>query len=156
MVPPVERTGSNLLRARLAELVAIEQLIANSLDGWADRVGEHPEATAIVDRLRTISRSWQPLEPAFDATAGPLGRAGSPVPGVAGVSPAASDVVRQIGQVALAATFACEAAHQTARLSADGDMCDLVEARLGEYAATLLDHAARCPTSWRGNSVELA
>jgi hypothetical protein len=139
MVPPIERTGSNPVRARLAELVAIERVIADSLDGWADRVHEHPEATALVDRLRAISRSQQPLEPALDATAGPPARAGSPVPGVAGVSPAASDVVRQIGQVALAATFACEAAHQTARLSADGDMCDLVEARLAEYAATLFD-----------------
>jgi hypothetical protein len=139
MVPPIGRTGSNPVRARLAELVAIERLIADSLDGWADRVREHPEATALVDRLRTISRSERPLEPALDATAGPPVRAASPVPGVAGVPPAASDVVRQIGQVALAATFACEAAHQTARLSADADTCDLVEARLGEYAATLFD-----------------
>ena len=139
MVPPLERTGSNPVRARLAELVAIEWLIADSLDGWADRVREHPEATALVDRLRTISRSQPPLEPTLDATAERPARADSPVPGVVGVSPAASDVVRQIGQVALAASFACEAAHQTARLSADGDTCDLVDARLGEYAATVFD-----------------
>ena len=145
MVPPIDRTSSNPLRARLAELVAIEQVIADSLDRWADRVRGHPEATALVDRLRTIAGSQQPLEPAPDATAGPPGRAGSPVPGVAGMSPAASDVVRQIGQVALDATFACEAAHQTARLSADGDTCDLVEARLGAYAATLFDTRRALP-----------
>lgn len=139
MVPPIEETGSNPVRARLAELVAIERLIADSLDGWADRLREHPEATALVDRLRTISKAQQPLELALDGPAGPPMRAGSPVPGVIGVSLAASDVVRQIGQIALAATFACEAAHQTARLSADGDTCDLAEARLGEYAATLFD-----------------
>jgi membrane-associated protease RseP (regulator of RpoE activity) len=141
MVPPNEETGPDPVRTRLAELAAIERLIAESLDGWADRLREHPEATAVVDRLRTISESRQPLEPALDAVAGvgPAVRAGSPVPGVAGVSHAASDVVRQIGQVALAATFACETAHQTARLLADGDTCDLVEARLGEYAATLFD-----------------
>ena len=34
MVPPFESTGSNPVRARLAELVAIERLIADSLDGW--------------------------------------------------------------------------------------------------------------------------
>jgi len=112
MVPPIERTGSNPVRARLAELVAIEQMIADSLDGWADRVREHPEASSLVDRLRTISGSRQPLEPAPDATAGPPGPAGSPVPGIDRVSPAASDVVRQIGQVALAAAFACEAAYR--------------------------------------------
>jgi PDZ domain-containing protein len=137
MDPPIGRTGSNPVRARLTELIAIERLIADSLDDWADRVREHPEATALVDRLRTISGSHQPLESVLHATAGLPSR--SPVLGVAGVSAAASDVVRHIGQVALAATFACEAAHQTARLSADGDTCDLVEARLGEYAATLFD-----------------
>lgn len=145
MVPPIEGTGSNPLRARLAELVAIEQLIAASLDGWADRLREHPEATACADRLRTILRSRQPLEPAPDATAGPPGPAGSPVLGVDGAPPGASDVVRQIGQVALAATFACEAAHQTARLAGDGDTCELVEARLGEYAATLFDTRRALP-----------
>ena len=145
MVPPIARTGSNPVRARLAELVAIEQMIADSLDGWADRVREHPEASALVDRLRTISGSRQPLEPAPDATAGPPGPAGSPVPGIDRVSPAASDVVRQIGQVALAAAFACEAAYQTARLSFAGDTCDLVEARLGEYAATLFDTRRALP-----------
>jgi hypothetical protein len=139
VAPPIDKTGPDPVRARLAELVAIERLIAASLDGWADRVREHPEATALVDRLRTISSTRQPLESALDAMAGPPARAGSPMSGVAGVSPSASDVVRQIGQVALAATFACEAAHQTARLSADGDTCDLVEARLGEYAAALFD-----------------
>ena len=142
---PPERIGSNPLRERLAELDAIERLIADSLDGWADRFREHPEANALVGRLRTISRSQQPLEPALDATAGPPVRAGSPVPGVAGVPPAASDVVRQIGQVALAATFTCEAAHQTARLSGDGDTCDLMEARLGDYAAALIDTRRALP-----------
>ena len=145
MGPPIEGTGSKPVRARIAELVAIEQLIADSLDDWADVVGEHPEATALVDRLRTISRSPEPLEPALDAATGPPMRAGYPVPGVAGVSVAASDVVRQIGQVALAATYACEAAHQTARLSGDGDTCERVEARLGDYAATLVDTRRALP-----------
>lgn len=139
MVPPIEKKGPDPVHARLAELVAIERLIADSLDGWANGVREHPDATVVVDRLRTISRSHQPPEPALDATAGQPVRGGSLVPGVDGVSRAASDVVRQIGQVALAATFACEAAHQTARMSSDGDTCDLVEIRLGEYAATLFD-----------------
>lgn len=131
--------ADQIVTSRLAELVAIERLIADSLDGWADRVREHPEATALVDGLRTLSRSLPPLESALEATAGPPVRARSAVPGVAEVSPVASDVVRQIGQVALAAAFACEAAHQTARLSGDGDTCDLMGARLGDYAATLLE-----------------
>jgi hypothetical protein len=65
--------------------------------------------------------------------------------GVAAASTAASDVVRQIGQVALAAAFACEAAYQTARLSGDGDTCDLVEARLGEYTAALFETRRALP-----------
>ena len=43
------------------------------------------------------------------------------------------------------ATFACEAAHQTARLSGDDETCDLVEARLGAYAATLFDTRRALP-----------
>lgn len=139
MAPPIQGAGSNPVRARLAELVAIEQLIADSLDRWADRLREHPEATAFVDRVRTVLRSHEPLEPKPEATAATPVPAGSPVPGVAGLAPTASDVVREIGQVALAATFACEAAHQTARLSGDGDTCDLVAARLSEYAAALFE-----------------
>jgi hypothetical protein len=123
----------------LAELVAIERLIAHSLDDWADRVREHPEAAALVERLRTNSRSQEPVGLALDGTSGRTTQANSAVPGVGAVALTASDVVRQIGQVALAAAFACEAAYQTARLSGDGDTCDLVEARLGQYAATLFD-----------------
>jgi hypothetical protein len=156
MVPPLERSGSNPVRARLAQLVAIEQLIADSLDGWADRVREHPEATALVDRLRTISASQQPLEPALDATAGPPGRAGSPVPGVAGGPPRHPTSYGRSGR-------SLSRRHSPAKPPIRRLGCRLTVILATSWRPVSVNtpprsstHAARCPTSWRGNSVELA
>jgi hypothetical protein len=57
----------------------------------------------------------------------------------------ASEALRRAAEAAVAAAFACEAAYQIARLSRDGDTCDLLESHLGDHAATVAEARRALP-----------
>ena len=59
--------------------------------------------------------------------------------------PSASDALRWAAEVALDAAFVYEAAYETARLSYDDDTCDLLEAHLTEYGATVVNARRALP-----------
>ncbi len=142
-------SGDEAVRGRLADLVAIEARIVDSLDRWGDSVRGHPEAAATIARMRSTARSHRDaLERRLDAISGQEGRRASG-PLLSLVPPtSASEALQRAAGAAAAAAFAYEAAYQTARLAHDSDTCDLLEIHLSGHAATLAD-ARRTLPPWR-------
>lgn len=136
---PSTRGGFDAVRDSLAGLLAIEIRIQDSLDDWGDAVRDHPEASGMIGRMRNSTGSHrEALERTLDATAPsrpePAERLG------AGKAPrSAAGALRLAAEAALDAALVCEAAYQTARLSYDGDTCDLLEAHLADLAAIVAD-----------------
>jgi Predicted secreted protein containing a PDZ domain len=127
------------VREYLTNLSAIETRMVDSIERWADAVRDEPEAATAIDRMRTTSKSHRDaLEDRLAVTASSARPSASVLPTAPVPTASASEALRQAAEAAVAAAFACEAAYQTARLSADGDTCDLLEPQLSDHAATVL------------------
>jgi len=142
----IDNRGSDAVRDRLADLIAIETRIVDSSGRWGEAVHDHPEAAETVDRMQsTAKKHREALERRLDATAGRRHPRVSEPPIVPERPPSSSEALRGVAEAALAAAFAYEEAYQTARLSYDGDTCDLVATHLGDYAAALVDARRALP-----------
>jgi len=141
-----EDRGAEVVRHRLADLIAIETRIVDSCDHWGEAVRDHPEAADTIHRMRNTSTSHlEALNRRLSATVGKPSPEGSELPSVLAPPSSASEALGQAAGIAVTAAFAYEAAYQTARLSYDGDTCDLLEACLSEFGATMADARRALP-----------
>jgi PDZ domain-containing protein len=124
----------------LADILAIEAQILASVDDWAAALRDHPEAAAMVERLRSVARSHHETWAGRLAASTPRrsSRASRRI-GSATTPASAQATIRQVAEVALDAALEGERAYQTARLSGDGDTCDLLESHLSDHAATVAE-----------------
>jgi len=140
VLPGNEGGASREVRDCLADLIAIETRIVDSVERWADAVRDDPDAAATIDRMRNTSKSHRDaLDDRLAVTSRSARPSTSEPPNVRVPTQSASEALRRAGEAAVAAAFACEAAYQTARLSGDGDTCDLLESHLSDHAATVVD-----------------
>jgi hypothetical protein len=144
--PGSEDGHSRAVRDSLTDLIAIETGIVNAVDRWADALRDSPEAATTIDRLRTTSRSHRDaLDQRLSMTAGNGRPSASNRPTVSVPTESASEALRGAAAAAVAAAFACEAAYQIARLSRDGDTCDLLGSHLGDHTATVAEARRALP-----------
>lgn len=135
------------VQSSLADLLAIETRIADSVEPWADALRDSPEVETTIARLRTTSKAHRDaLEERLSVAAGSARPGASDNPGWSLPTDSPSEALRRAAEAAVAAAFACEAAYQTARLSRDGDTCDLLETHLGDHVATVLEVRRALPT----------
>jgi len=140
MAAGIEDRAFRAWTERLADLIEIETRIMASVDGWGIAVRDHQEATAMVERMRNVSKSHrEALTQRHDPGARKRAPRASESRGVQATPASAYSALRQAAEVSFDATFACERAYQTARLSGDGDTCDLLESHLGDHAATVVE-----------------
>jgi PDZ domain-containing protein len=137
---------SGAVRSSLNDLIAIETGIVDAVERWADALRASPEAATTIGRLRTTSKSHRDaLEDRLSVIAGSARSGPSDQPVMPAPTQSASEALRRVAEAAVVAAFACEAAYQTARLSRDGDTCDLLATQLSDHAGTVAEARRALP-----------
>ena len=138
--------GARAVTDRLVDLIAVETRIVDLLDRWRDTVRDHPEAADTIEQMRTMAKLHHAaLERRLTATPERHRPRASEPDLILVPSPSASDTLRRAAEAAFAAAFAYEAAYEIARLSYDGDTCDLLETHLTDYGATVVNARRALP-----------
>jgi PDZ domain len=139
----VEVRAAAAVADRFVELSEIQRQIADSADGWASAVLDHPEAVALLARIRSTAESQhEALELSHRAEGRMAGRGGvgSPTGPVS-----ASRALSRAAEVIVAAALRCEVAYQAARLAYDVEACDMLESMLTELSALVRDARRALP-----------
>jgi len=144
--PGSEDGHTRAVRNSLTDLIAIETGIVDAVERWADALRDSPEAAATIGRMRTTSKShWDALDDRLSMIAGSARPSASDQPIMPVPTGSASEALRRAAEAAVVAAFACEAAYQTARLSGDGDTCDMLETHLSDHTGTVAEARRALP-----------
>jgi hypothetical protein len=135
--PGVEARAARAVADRLADLIEIERQIADSSEGWASAVRDHPDAVDLLDRTRSTAESQREVLEHSREAQGRVGRRERAETPTGPLS--ASEALSRATEALVAAALRCEVAYQTARLAYAVDACDLLESMLTDLAALVGD-----------------